>query len=82
MKTDSEFLSPLLVQEQFLNTLLSYISEFYSPSLLYTLHKLEGSAASLEKEMAAHSSVLAWRIPGTGQPDELPSVGLRRVGHD
>ena len=37
---------------------------------------------ALEKEMATHSSVLAWRIPGTGKPDGLPSVGSRRVGHD
>ena len=37
---------------------------------------------ALEKEMAAHSSVLAWRIPGTGEPGELLSVGLHRVGHD
>ena len=35
----------------------------------------------LEKEMATHSSVLAWRIPGTGEPGGLPSMGLRRVGH-
>ena len=37
---------------------------------------------ALEKEMAAHSSVLAWRIPGTGQPGGFPSVGSHRVGHD
>ena len=37
---------------------------------------------ALEKEMATHSSVLAWRIPGTREPDRLPSVGLHRVGHD
>ena len=37
---------------------------------------------ALEKEMATHSSVLAWRIPGTGEPGGLPSMGLRRVGHD
>ena len=36
----------------------------------------------LEKEMAARSSVLAWRIPGTGEPGEMPSVGSHRVGHD
>ena len=36
----------------------------------------------LEKEMATHSSVLAWRIPGTGEPGELPSMGSHRVGHD
>ena len=37
---------------------------------------------ALEKEMATHSSVLAWRIPGTGKPGGLPSMGSRRVGHD
>ena len=37
---------------------------------------------ALEKEMAPHSSVLAWRIPGTGKPDGLPSLGSHRVGHD
>ena len=36
----------------------------------------------LEKEMATHSSVLAWRIPGTGEPGGLPSMELHRVGHD
>ena len=40
------------------------------------------SLPCLEKEMATHSSVLAWRIPGTGEPGGLPSVGLHRVGHD
>ena len=37
---------------------------------------------ALEKEMAPHSSVLAWRIPGTGDPGGLPSLGSHRVGHD
>ena len=37
---------------------------------------------TLEKEMATHSSVLAWRIPGTGEPGKLPSMGSHRVGHD
>ena len=37
---------------------------------------------ALEKEMATHSSVLAWRIPGTEEPGELPSMGSHRVGHD
>ena len=35
-----------------------------------------------EKEMATHSSILAWRIPGTGKPGGLPSMGSHRVGHD
>ena len=37
---------------------------------------------ALEKEMATHSSVLAWRIPGTGEPGGLPSLGSHRVGRD
>ena len=37
---------------------------------------------TLEKEMATHSSVLAWRIPGTGEPGGLLSMGSHRVGHD
>ena len=56
------------------------------------LHLLLGDALSmgqsyisghlLEKEMATHSSVLAWRIPGTGEPGGLPSMASHRVGHD
>jgi len=37
---------------------------------------------ALEKEMATHSSVLAWRIPGTGEPGGLPSMRWHRVGHN
>ena len=37
---------------------------------------------ALEEEMATHSSVHAWRIPGTGEPGGLPSMGSHRVGHD
>ena len=36
----------------------------------------------LEKEMATHSSILAWRIPGTGEPGRLPSMGSHRVRHE
>ena len=36
----------------------------------------------LEKEMAAHSSILAWKIPWTSEPGRLPSMGSQRVGHD
>ena len=43
---------------------------------------IPGSGGSLEKEMATHSSILAWRIPWTEQPDGLQSVGFHRVGHD
>ena len=41
-----------------------------------------GGEDPLEEEMATHSSILAWRIPGTGEPGGLPSVGSHRVGHD
>ena len=37
---------------------------------------------ALEREMATHSSILAWRIPGMGEPGGLPPMGLHRVGHD
>ena len=37
---------------------------------------------ALEKEMATHASILAWRIAGTKGPSGLPSMGLHRVGHD
>ena len=37
---------------------------------------------ALEKEMATHSSVLAWRIPGTEEPGRRPSMGSHRIGHD
>ena len=37
---------------------------------------------ALEKEVATHSSILAWRIPGTGEPGGLPSMGSHRVRHD
>ena len=39
-------------------------------------------SVSSEKEMGTHSSVLAWRIPGTGEPGGLPSMGSHRIGHD
>ena len=45
--------------------------------------KMAGTATPrLEKEIATHSSVLAWRIPGTGKPGGLLSIGSHRVGHD
>ena len=41
-----------------------------------------GQEDPLEEDMATHSSTLAWRIPGTGEPGGLLSMGLHRVGHD
>ena len=46
------------------------------------LTKLHFHFHALEKEMATHSSVLAWRISGMGEPGRLPSMGSHRVGHD
>ena len=57
----------------------------YSPwdhKELDTTERLHFQFHALEKEMATHSSVLAWRIPGTGEPGGLPSMGSHRVGHD
>ena len=47
-----------------------------------TTERLHFHFHALEKEMAAHSSVLAWRIPETAEPGGLPSMGLHRVGHN
>ena len=47
-----------------------------------TTKRLHFHFHALEKEMATHSSVLAWRIPGTGEPDGLPSMGSHRVSHN
>ena len=48
----------------------------------YMTERLHFHFPALEKEMATHSSVLAWRIPGTGEPVGLPSLGSCKVGHD
>ena len=48
----------------------------------HELSKLWKLVMDREKEMATHSSVLAWRIPGTMEPDGLLSMGSHRVGHD
>ena len=52
------------------------------PDVQETQVRSLGREDHLEKKMATHSSVLAWRIPGTGEPGGLPSMGLHRVGHD
>ena len=59
-----------------------------SLSLLYKVHGDNPPTVfitpmnSLEKEMAIHSSTLAWKIPSTEEPDRLQSMGSRRVGHN
>ena len=52
------------------------------PEMQETQVQSLGWEEPLEKEMATHSSVFAWRIPGMGEPGGLPSVGSHRVGHD
>ena len=52
------------------------------PGMWVTCIQSLGHEDPLEKEMATHSSILAWIIPGTGEPGGLPSMGLHRVGHD
>ena len=52
-------------------------SQTWLSDFTFTLH-----FHALEKKMATHSNVLAWRIPGTGEPGGLPSMGSHRVGHD
>ena len=51
-------------------------------SLLFNMLTFTFHFHALEKEMATHSSVLAWRIPGMGEPGGLQSMGSHRVGHD
>ena len=52
------------------------------PAMWETQVQSLGQEDPLEKEMATHSSVLAWRIPGTAEPGGLPSMGSHRVGHN
>ena len=52
------------------------------PSMQETRLRSLGLEDTLEKEMATHSSILAWRIPWTEEPGRLQSVGSQRVGYD
>ena len=52
------------------------------PAMQETWVRFLGQEDPLEKGMATHSSVLAWRVSGTGEPGGLPSMGSHRVGHD
>ena len=55
----------------------SVLSQTRMSNFIFTFH-----FHALEKEMATHSSILAWRIPGMEVPGGLPSMGSHRVGHD
>ena len=59
-----------------------WISVVCSISLLTDIQAMSTFILLLEKEMATHSSIIAWRIPGTEEPDGLLSMGSLRVGHD
>ena len=52
------------------------------PAMQETKVQSLGQEDPLEKDMATHSSILAWRIPWTKEPDGLQSIGSQRVGHD
>ena len=52
------------------------------PAMQETWVQSLGQEDPLEKEMATHSSILAWRIPWTGEPGRLQSMGSQRVGHN
>ena len=52
------------------------------PAVQETQVRFLGQEDPLEKGMATYSSILAWRIPWTEEPDGLQSIGLQRVGHD
>ena len=52
------------------------------PTMRETLVQSLGGEDGLEKEMATHSSILAWKIPWTEEPGRLQSMGLQRVRHD
>ena len=54
----------------------------YLPAVRETWVQSLGREDPLEKEMATHSSILAWEIPWTEEPGRLQSMGLQRVGHD
>ena len=52
------------------------------PAMQETRVQSLGQEDPMEKEMATHSSTLAWKIPWTGEPDRLQSMGSQRVGHN
>ena len=65
---------------------VSYEQKYCRKNIAWNIIKSNQNRVSLdchgEKEMATHSSILAWRIPGMEEPGGLPSMGLHRVGHD
>ena len=78
----------ILIEIHFFDSILFHRASYfflhqYHPDLVIgALWNIFISDRPLEKEMATHPSVLAWRIPGTGEPGGLPSMGSHRVGQD
>ena len=74
----ASFIQAPYISDSFMS-FTTYISNLYLfiDEFTFTCH-----FHALEKDMATHSSVLAWRIPGTGEPGGLMSMGSHRVGHD
>ena len=71
--------------ETYISIALLNVNGLNAPTKRHRLDKqneLDPCNEILEKEMATHSSVLAWRIPGMVEPGGLPSMGSHRVGHD
>ena len=64
------------------NCYLKLLRLEHLPTMQQTRARSLGREDPLEKEMATHSSTLAWRIPWTEEPGRLPSTGLQRVGHE
>jgi len=73
------FLISIFICKQFFKLYFGFLSDniMGDSNFTFTFYFL-----AWEKDMATYSSVLAWRIPGMGEPGELPSMGLHRVGHD
>ena len=72
----------ILVRPLYLRTSLVAQTVKYLPTMWVTQVQSLGREDLLEKKMATHSSVLAWKIPWTEEPGRLQSVGLQRVGHN
>jgi len=80
-QSGSEHPCIILVNFVGLTSMILVFLNFFNFGNLYLFFPLSPGKI-LEKEMATHSSVLAWRIPGMGEPGGLPSMGSHRAGHD